>query len=459
MQEYRFLAEQFPTSEWADDALLETALVLWREGSDADAAAAAQRLRDAYPTTGSAAGALFVLAELRLAGARSSDELEAAKNDFRRVAIAFPASRFPTLSWRGLAKARAGEISLLLGEDIEAAGALIDTIDNEPRGVATASALIAFAGLLTRQGNWQAAGQALQEVVDTIDPTQSAEAANLLMTATRRLSLLHRVVVRPAAGDPPWRRAFPWVPRGVELDRPVGVAADTMGRVIIADDGDDFVVVADGERAVLSRRSMSEPRRPWWTADGIAMVLSKTFAARVDVRGNTTFTARGSRKPGPLQKLLSGVTGLYQDWVLIDEESHRLLLFSPEGTHTSTPLGDGRTEPVDVAIDSLGRTYVLDKKGKAVLRYNPDGSATGRFVSRPWRRAEAIAIDDFDNVYVLDRDAKQIEVFGPDGSRRAQIGPSFPGGLELRDPRDIAVDGSGRLYIADRGLGAVMMLQ
>ena len=55
--------------------------------------------------------------------------------------------------------------------------------------------------------------------------------------------------------------------------------------------------------------------------------------------------------------------------------------------------------------------------------------------------------------------AAEIDVFDPEGVGRWSLGPFLPGGVELRDPRDIAVDGQGRVYVADRGLSVVVMVQ
>jgi hypothetical protein len=60
---------------------------------------------------------------------------------------------------------------------------------------------------------------------------------------------------------------------------------------------------------------------------------------------------------------------------------------------------------------------------------------------------------------VLDRRAKKIDVFDTEGVSRWSLGPVLPGGVELRDPRDIAVDGQGRVYVADRSLSVVVMVQ
>ena len=50
-------------------------------------------------------------------------------------------------------------------------------------------------------------------------------------------------------------------------------------------------------------------------------------------------------------------------------------------------------------------------------------------------------------------------MFSQTGQPLEVLGPQLPGGVELRDPRDLAVDGTGRLYIADRGTGTIVILE
>jgi len=39
------------------------------------------------------------------------------------------------------------------------------------------------------------------------------------------------------------------------------------------------------------------------------------------------------------------------------------------------------------------------------------------------------------------------------------LGPVLPGGIELGDPRDLTVDSTGRILIADRGLRTVVVVE
>ncbi len=79
-------------------------------------------------------------------------------------------------------------------------------------------------------------------------------------------------------------------------------------------------------------------------------------------------------------------------------------------------------------------------------------------ITGAWKRPVALDVDPLGNIYVLDRGHRTLEMFSPAGKRQARIGPQLGGGVELRKPADLAVDGSGRIFIADSDLPHVVML-
>ena len=85
---------------------------------------------------------------------------------------------------------RGARVALLQGRDAEAAQALVDVIDLEPRSSWTAAARIELAGLLLDQGEWSPAGDLLQEVVDGAGEDDAGRA--LAALARSRLALVHR---------------------------------------------------------------------------------------------------------------------------------------------------------------------------------------------------------------------------------------------------------------------------
>ena len=135
-----------------------------------------------------------------------------------------------------------------------------------------------------------------------------------------------------------------------------------------------------------------------------------------------------------------------------------MLRFDAAGTYDAT-LVEPRPEPVDLAVDGSGRLYVLQEESNTVVRFDRDGTREGAVVTGEWRRPYAIDVDALGNLYVLNRDENTVHVYDPMGRPMLALGPSLPGGITLDDPRDVAVDDAGRVFIADRGAHGIVVLE
>jgi sugar lactone lactonase YvrE len=123
-------------------------------------------------------------------------------------------------------------------------------------------------------------------------------------------------------------------------------------------------------------------------------------------------------------------------------------------------LSRDRPDYEDLAQDPRGRIYALDQRSGAVMRIDLDRRWDGIVKqSNAWRKPVAIAVDRLGQIYLLDRGAGTVEVYDTDGSRIDTLGPQLGGGIELRDPEDLAVDGLGRIFIADAKLPFVVVLE
>ncbi len=118
-----------------------------------------------------------------------------------------------------------------------------------------------------------------------------------------------------------------------------------------------------------------------------------------------------------------------------------------------------RLDLTDLERDGFGRLYLLDAEGKKVLRLGLDRRTVETAVQGAWKKAAALALDALGNFYVLDRGNRRIEVYDARGKLTGAAGPILGGGIELRDPQDLAVDGSGRLVLTDRKLPFVVVLE
>jgi sugar lactone lactonase YvrE len=120
--------------------------------------------------------------------------------------------------------------------------------------------------------------------------------------------------------------------------------------------------------------------------------------------------------------------------------------------------------PAGIAIDSAGSIFVADTynariqklapNGAPVSRWGSYGSGDGQFV-----RPHAIAIDALGNLYVVDSPLRRVQKFSNAGAYRGKFGSAGPGPNQFSaiggGPRDIVIDASNDIYIADTGANRV----
>lgn len=111
-------------------------------------------------------------------------------------------------------------------------------------------------------------------------------------------------------------------------------------------------------------------------------------------------------------------------------------------------------QPSDVATDSNGNVYVLDKDNNRIWKFN----SNGKFITR-WGTMGAyngqfnspyeIAVDGNGNIYVSDTNNNRIQVFNSDGTFIRKWGYYGSANGQFGYPRGIAVDRFGNVYVAD----------
>lgn len=126
---------------------------------------------------------------------------------------------------------------------------------------------------------------------------------------------------------------------------------------------------------------------------------------------------------------------------------------------------DAMDAPRSVAVDSQDNVYVLQRATftSPVVKFSSDGAVidawgsygygeTGLLSSDP----TGIAIDASDNVYIADASSNRIQKFSSDGTFLAAWGAnggdgsSGTGNGEFNQPRSIAIDTSGNIYVTDQ---------
>ncbi len=484
LRNYQLLVQQFPQAPIADDALLLTAEGRWRLGDRAAAEVAIASLKEDYPRTPGTAGAFVLEGNIRMATAVGPSDLEAAREAFRSVVLLYGRDDFPELDWRAQAQVRAGEASVLMGEFGEAAAHFLAAVEDEARSRWAQPARLQLATIFMRSGEWAAAAEILQRIVDTggdmrvggaveggdpsadadaaasgVDEVDRASEAKIASAARRRLELGHRLMLRPSLALLPWQGARQVRISGPKLDEPDGVAASEDNRLVIVDTGIPLLAVLEPDGSLSHRVPSSEAFHPWWGRGNAPYVSTRRSVLNLESRERQDFSAPDNDEIKEVEGITAGAHGVFGQWFVLDRERKQVQMHDRAAEFVSFLMDGNDVEPVDVAVDHRGRIHVLDRKQEAVVRFAADGSESVRLVQRDWRRPEAIAIDGLDNIYVLDRDAKTIEVFSPEGELRWQLGPELPGGLELKSPRDLGIDGSGRIYVVDRDLKAFLVIE
>ena len=130
--------------------------------------------------------------------------------------------------------------------------------------------------------------------------------------------------------------------------------------------------------------------------------------------------------------------------------------------------------PSGIALDRHGNLYVADTGNHAIRKVSAQGvvttlagngepgSADGIGAQARFNGPMGVAVDDTGRVYVADTWNDAIRVIEPDGRVRTLAGAGIPGhqdapGTQARfdTPTDLAVDAQGRVWVADMGNGAL----
>ena len=208
------------------------------------------------------------------------------------------------------------------------------------------------------------------------------------------------------------------------LNKPLGVAVNKSGEVIVAESGCVSIFSATGDKLqTLNTRG---------TAVG---QMEEPHGVAVDSEGNI---------------------------LVADAGNYRLLKFSQGGDLTaaigSKGHGPGQFKSAcGMCVNSVnGKVYVVDYGAHCVhilnsdltfsSKFDSEGSGEGQF-NYPWD----IASDSTGCVYVADNGNNQVQVFTSDGGYLRQFGKKGSGSGELSRPVSICVDSDDLVYVGEDG--------
>ncbi|MFQ5658297.1 MAG: SMP-30/gluconolactonase/LRE family protein [Candidatus Methylomirabilales bacterium] len=257
------------------------------------------------------------------------------------------------------------------------------------------------------------------------------------------------------------------------IRQPYGVAADSDGRIYIADSALRLVHVFD------------LPEKKYWTIRGtrreefqfpVGVTLDPegrlyvSDAERGAVigfdRGGNDFLriAEGLQRPAGLA--FNPTNGLLY---VADVFLHEILAFDPKGdlrfSFGGRGSGDGQFNfPTNIAVDREGKLYVTDSMNFRVQIFRPDGRLVGRFgrlgdALGDLARPKGIGVDSEGHIYLVEGLYDVVNVFDREGRLLLTFGNPGVGRGEFWLATGLFIDGRDRIYVADSFNSRVQVFQ
>ncbi|WP_240419299.1 S-layer homology domain-containing protein [Paenibacillus periandrae] len=230
-----------------------------------------------------------------------------------------------------------------------------------------------------------------------------------------------------------------------EFYSPVGVAVDNGGNVYVADTSNHRIQKLNGSTGVWS-----EWKKSGGGSGGGLGEFNNPKGVAVDSSGNVYVADSWNNR---IQKLDIS-TGVWSEW-------------KKSGGGSGGGLGEFN-RPSSVAIDSSGNVYVGDTNNHRIQKLTVTGATS---VWSEWKKSGGgsgsglgefnnplhVAVDSNDNVYVADTNNHRIQKLTVTGATsvwsewKKSGGGSGRGPGEFNNPKGVAVDSSGNVYVADSG--------
>ncbi len=304
---------------------------------------------------------------------------------------------------------------------------------------------------------------------------------------TRVLKLTRGVITTAYLGD---GRTTPI------LGTPTGIAIDGAGNLYMAD-GYGSQVIKLSPNGTLTLIGLAA-RDVAVDTNGNLYAAKGQYVWRYNANGSATLMAGngnygyagdgGAADAAHLFHPASMAIDLKGNLIFADEANHRIRMVSPTGRittvagHGGGALGDGGpaaqatlSSPAAVAVDAYGAIYIADTGNQRIRKITPDGviltfagagfsgfygdgqSAKLAQFSQP----SGLALDSAGNLYISDSNNNRIRRVGSDGTIATIAGSSTRAGFggdgslaayaQLSQPRGLAFDRAGNLYVADTG--------
>ncbi len=240
-----------------------------------------------------------------------------------------------------------------------------------------------------------------------------------------------------SVGEFRYRASCAWArwPEGWQVPEVVGVATDSQDRVFVFYRGEHPVAVFDRDGAFLFSWGEGIFNRP----HGITIGPDDSVFCADDF----DHTVRKFTPEGKLLLTL-GASGRPSDTGATSVD-FRNIQRAAGPFHYPTNVAIGPASEIYVS-DGYGnaRVHKFSAKGKLLLSWGSPGAGPGEF-----RIPHGIAVDGAGIVYVADRENSRVQLFSPDGKFLTQW-------TDIARPCEVAIDASGKVYVAELGYRAGM---
>jgi tetratricopeptide (TPR) repeat protein len=446
IKDFQTVAEGYPTSSVADDALLAVAEYQLDIARDPiSARSTADTLIKKYATADSAPMGYIITGRATLEMDQTAAGLDSALASFDRVPRLFPKSDAvaPALYYGAEVDRRANRASSALDR-------LQQLALEFPRSVWAARSGLLESRLLVGAGRPKEALRALQRVVRRFPLSDEAATARAWNT------ILYRVYLRASTGPV-------FTASGRTIAGPSGRLRDVEA-LSLAPDGKLGVATRAGilvldEKGGISRQApASEPRQLQFDRQNRLTIVQRSVVLRENDRGmqRVALTAATSGGPRLLQDISAGALLSTGELIVADRDLRSAYRFNPSGQYVAA-FGSGRINRLALSVndrlaaldaDTRGIT-VSDRAGKVLARIPARG--TGYDLTAP----VDLAFDVFEHLYVLERAG--VVIFAADGKLLATFTPDQASGF--RAGTALTLDPAGRLYIYDEATSRVVIYQ
>lgn len=247
-----------------------------------------------------------------------------------------------------------------------------------------------------------------------------------------------------------------------EVKKPLGVAADREGRLLLTDRDNKKLLLFTTEgkfKFAFPSKQSKKLERPSACAIGPGGAF---YVVDDDKKAVYRFNEEGERQTVGSKSLFPEPIGVAADdsgrVFVIDKKEKKLVALSPAGDRL--PGFDVTfDEPLAVAADRLGRAYVADASKGILFVFKADGTierelslATGAAKDGQLKKPVGVAVNTHGEIFVVDEDDRK--VFYKQGVNDPNWQPLFggegEGQGEFKKPVAVALAGRDRVFVLDR---------